>query len=216
MTLAADIYYSFRSPYSYMAVIRCMKLTQEYDLTIHLRTVWPLAVRDPQFFEREHRSWISYFQKDIFRVAEFQGVKLVFPRPDPITQDMKTREIAADQPLIGELSRLGIVAQRRGAGIAFAQAISSRIWGGTERWNEDEHLEAAAAEAGLSLAEMRADIEADVSGIDAEIDANQTALEDAGHWGVPTFVFEGEPFFGQDRIDLLVWRMQQKGLTKRA
>jgi 2-hydroxychromene-2-carboxylate isomerase len=108
------------------------------------------------------------------------------------------------------------VAQRRGAGIAFAQAISSRIWGGIEHWNEDEHLEAAAAEAGLSLAEMRADIEADVSGIDAEIDANQTALEDAGHWGVPTFVFEGEPFFGQDRIDLLVWRMQQKGLTKRA
>jgi 2-hydroxychromene-2-carboxylate isomerase len=25
-----------------------------------------------------------------------------------------------------------------------------------------------------------------------------------GHWGVPTFVFENEPFFGQDRIDLLI------------
>ena len=28
----------------------------------------------------------------------------------------------------------------------------------------------------------------------------QQALEDAGHWGVPTLVFDGEPFFGQDRI----------------
>jgi len=36
-----------------------------------------------------------------------------------------------------------------------------------------------------------------------------------GHWGVPTFVFESEPFFAQDRIDLLLWRMQGKGLTKR-
>ena len=33
--------------------------------------------------------------------------------------------------------------------------------------------------------------------------------------GVPTFVFENEPFFGQDRIDLLIWRMQGTGLTRR-
>jgi hypothetical protein len=35
------------------------------------------------------------------------------------------------------------------------------------------------------------------------------------HWGVPTFAFENEPFFGQDRIDLLIRRMQDKGLTRR-
>jgi 2-hydroxychromene-2-carboxylate isomerase len=32
---------------------------------------------------------------------------------------------------------------------------------------------------------------------------------------VPTLVFDGEPFFGQDRIDMALWRMEQKGLTKR-
>jgi hypothetical protein len=26
-------------------------------------------------------------------------------------------------------------------------------------------------------------------------------------------VFEGEPFFGQDRLDVLVWRMKQRGLS---
>ena len=40
-------------------------------------------------------------------------------------------------------------------------------------------------------------------------------LEAAGHWGVPTMVFQGEPFFGQDRIDLLVWRFRQHGLRER-
>jgi hypothetical protein len=35
------------------------------------------------------------------------------------------------------------------------------------------------------------------------------------HWGVPTFVFENEAFFGQDRIDLPIRRMQDKGLTRR-
>jgi len=28
-------------------------------------------------------------------------------------------------------------------------------------------------------------------------------------------VFEGEPFFGQDRIITLIWRMRQKGLCAR-
>ena len=42
------------------------------------------------------------------------------------------------------------------------------------------------------------------------------ALEAAGHWGVPTFVFQGEPFFGQDRIDVLLWRLGQHGLARRA
>ena len=41
------------------------------------------------------------------------------------------------------------------------------------------------------------------------------ALEAAGHWGVPTLVFDGEPFFGQDRIAMAKWRMDQKGLQPR-
>jgi 2-hydroxychromene-2-carboxylate isomerase len=32
---------------------------------------------------------------------------------------------------------------------------------------------------------------------------------------VPTFVFENEPFFGEDRIDLLIWRLESRGLTRR-
>jgi len=41
------------------------------------------------------------------------------------------------------------------------------------------------------------------------------ALAAAGHWGVPTFVFEGEPFFGEDRIDTLRWRLGKNGLQRR-
>jgi hypothetical protein len=39
--------------------------------------------------------------------------------------------------------------------------------------------------------------------------------QSAGHWGVPLMVFEGEPFFGQDRFETLKWRMVQKGLKRR-
>jgi 2-hydroxychromene-2-carboxylate isomerase len=51
--------------------------------------------------------------------------------------------------------------------------------------------------------------------LDAVIEENQNALTKAGHWGVPTMAFKGEPFFGQDRIDLLLWRLKQHGLKER-
>ena len=47
-----------------------------------------------------------------------------------------------------------------------------------------------------------------------EVEANQAALEAAGHWGVPTFVYNGEPFFGQDRLDSLSFQLDQDGLAK--
>jgi 2-hydroxychromene-2-carboxylate isomerase len=48
----------------------------------------------------------------------------------------------------------------------------------------------------------------------AAVEENQDALAKSGHWGVPTFVFEGEPFFGEDRIDTLRWRLGRKGLQR--
>ena len=47
------------------------------------------------------------------------------------------------------------------------------------------------------------------------IAANEAALEKAGHWGVPTLAFKGEAFFGQDRIDMCIWRMKKAGLQPR-
>ena len=67
----------------------------------------------------------------------------------------------------------------------------------------------AAARAGLDLSELDREIGANPNHFVDAIKENQQALEAAGHWGVPTMVFNGEPFFGQDRIDLLVWRIRQ-------
>jgi 2-hydroxychromene-2-carboxylate isomerase len=62
---------------------------------------------------------------------------------------------------------------------------------------------------------MDREITADPESYERVIEKNQLDHRAAGHWGVPTFVFDGEPFFGQDRIDLLVWRLKQRGLTAR-
>jgi 2-hydroxychromene-2-carboxylate isomerase len=215
MTLSADLYFSFRSPYSNLAVGRYRAMAEDYDLDIALRPVYPLAIRQPDFFERNHPNWLRYTFTDMFRVAQFHGIPFGPPRPDPIVQDVATRKIAEDQPYIRRITRLGQAAARRGKGLAFAHEAGMLIWGGAEGWHEGDHLAGAADRAGLSLADLDAEVNAGADALDAEIAANQSALEAAGHWGVPTLVLDGEPFFGQDRIEIVQWRMEQKGLAKR-
>lgn len=216
MTLHADLFFSFRSPYSYLAIGRYRAMAEEYDLAIALRTVWPIAIRDPSILFTGSPNVGRYIFIDAARSAQMLGIPYRWPRPDPVVQNLATREIAAEQPHIHRLCRMGQAAERAGRGIAFAYEVATLIWSGTvDGWHEGDHLAGAATRAGLEFAALEAEAADDAAALDAEIAANQTALEAAGHWGVPTLVFEGEPFFGQDRIAMAQWRMEQKGLARR-
>ena len=116
MTLHYDLFWSFRSPYSYLAIGRYRALVATHDLIINLRPVYPLAIRQPEFFERNHPNWLRYTMLDMLRVAQFEGIPFGPPRPDPIVQDVATRRIAEDQPYIRRITRLGQAAARRGKG----------------------------------------------------------------------------------------------------
>jgi 2-hydroxychromene-2-carboxylate isomerase len=102
-----------------------------------------------------------------------------------------------------------------GRGLPFLDEVSRVIWSGTEGWHEGDHLKDATSRAGLNLAELDAKISADPDKYEAIIQDNQKAHADSGHWGVPTMAFQNEPFFGQDRLDVLLWRLKQNGLQPR-
>ena len=215
MTLKADLYFSFRSPYSYLAVGRYRDMARDYELDITLRTVLPIAVRDPDILFTGNPAAPRYIVMDCMRAAQFLGIPLSWPRPDPIVQDLATRKIAEEQPYIFRICRLGQAATRRGKGLEFAAEVAPIIWdGSTENWHEGDHLAGAASRAGLDFAELEAEAASDAEGLDAEIEGNTNTLHEAGHWGVPTMVFNGEPFFGQDRVETLRWRLDQAGLKK--
>lgn len=215
MSLAVDLFWSFRSPYSYLATPRLLEIRHDYDVAIAFRPVRPLAVRDAAFFERVDPRWPMYVVRDVFRLAQMAGLPFAPPKPDPIVQDMATRTIAADQPYIGRLTRLGQAAAEQGDGLAFADNVARLVWGGTANWHEGEHLAGAAAAAGLDWTALDTAERDDAARLDAAILANEARQDASGHWGVPLMVFDGEPFFGHDRIDALLWRMEQHGLARR-
>ncbi len=216
MTLTFDFYFSFRSPYSYLAMPAIEALMAQYDAQANMRIVRPIAVRIPGFFQKVNPLWPPYLGKDTKRIAEMNGIPYRWPRPDPIVQDRETREVAKDQPYIMRVSRLGALAVERGRGFDFVRTASHMMWSGeTENWHEDGKLAACADAAGLDGAGLERDAAADAARLDTIIEGNETAQNNAGHWGVPLFVFDGEPFFGQDRIDHLIWQMKQHGLQER-
>ena len=216
MTLAFEFYFSFRSPYSYLAVPQIGQALERYDLAANMRIVYPIAVRIPGFFKRVDPLWPPYLMRDTRRIAEMSGIPYRWPRPDPIVMDLAKGEVAAEQPYIHRVSRLAVLAAEAGRGFEFVRHVSHLIWSGaTDHWHEDRHLAPAVAAAGLELAALDRQVAAEAERLAGVLEDNAQAQRAAGHWGVPLFAFEGEPFFGQDRIDHLLWRMRQRGLSPR-
>ncbi|MBX9642602.1 MAG: DsbA family protein [Novosphingobium sp.] len=216
MTHTVDLYWSFRSPYSYIVVPKLLELERDWDAKVQVKPVLPIAVRQPDFFAHADPLWFSYLMRDCIRSAEFAGMTLRWPRPDPVVMDFATRTYPKEQPYIHRLTRLGQLASERGRGLALLRAVSHLIWSGeVDGWHEGDHLAGALAAIGLDLAEMDAVQAAEAERLDAAIKQNEADQRLGGHYGVPLMVYDGEPFFGQDRYDQLVWRMQQKGMAKK-
>jgi len=213
---AVDHYWSFRSHYCYLGLDRTIALEDDYRVRLNVRPVYPLAIRMPSFFTgqpEDPKRW-QYVVRDSERLADMLNIPFAWPDPDPVVIRMHPFEIPADQPYIHRLTCLGIAACRRGRGLAFTAGVARLIWGGTRHWDRGDKLAMVARTAGLDLREMLEDIESQSSSYLEEIRGNEAALAEAGHWGVPTLVFRGEPFFGQDRISVCRWRLSQAGLDR--
>jgi 2-hydroxychromene-2-carboxylate isomerase len=216
--LGIDVFWSFRSPWSYLATPRLADWAKRYVLDVRFRPVYPIAIRTPEFFASVPPQWFSYLMTDVFRVAEFLELPFVWPSPDPVVSEPNSEGrpgFPDEQPYIHRLTRLGVLAEERGQGIQFANEVSGLLWGGARGWDEGRQLADATARAGLDLAELDPIAEAEAERLTAVIEKNQDDHAAAGHWGVPTCVFSGEPFFGQDRLDVLLWRLKKAGLQER-
>ncbi|WP_310621751.1 2-hydroxychromene-2-carboxylate isomerase [Flexibacterium corallicola] len=213
MQQVIDVYWSFRSPFSYLVTPDLLDLRRDYDIKIKMRILLPMAISNPErLFKKKDPKAVRYLVMDAMRRSKYLDRPMEWPRPDPVLQDFTTFEVATEQPYIFRLVKLGIEAERRGKGLDMICHVSKLIWGGTENWDQGDHLAKAIAAAGLDLEDMDAAIENGDHLEEAE--DNRQALYKAGHWGIPTMIIKGEPFFGQDRIDTLRWRLDMLGLRK--
>ena len=74
----------------------------------------------------------KYVFLDSKRSADYLGLVFEWPDPDPIRLEGDPPHASDEQPFIHRLTRLGVAAERRGLGLAFADEISRLLFGGTK------------------------------------------------------------------------------------
>lgn len=211
------VFWSFRSPYSYLVLPRLQTLSESTGVAIEMRVVHPNILRNPNYFKTMNPLARPYFMRDTARTAAFLGMPFRRPVPDPIQQNPETLEVAAEQPLARWLGHLGIAANEAGQGFNFCLEVSKLLWDGSvDQWQEGDHLRNACGRVGLRWSELSAQVSASPVYYEQQLQINADALTSVGHWGVPTMVFEKETFFGQDRFDVLAWCIEQRSKDQTA
>ena len=210
MAPRVEIFYSLQSDYCYFLLDRLIGLSGQ-GVNVVIRPVLGGVLRLPERYRGRDALEQRYFATDAERTARFLGLPYAYPDPSPIVFRPGSLWVAeAMQPRNDLLNRLYVGAVAAGRGLAFLDHVGRMLWdGSTPGWDTGDHLARAMGAAGLSTGEvLSATLPAMAR---AMLDDNAAAMLEAGHWGVPLMVYKDEPFYGQDRYDQLLWRMEQEG-----
>lgn len=166
--LTLDFYFSFRSPYSYLALARTFALADHYGLDLRIRPVLPMVMRGLPV-PREKRLYILL---DAAREAGRLGIP--FGRVcDPVGAGVE------------RCMALFMTARKAGRERAFLQTVATGIWAEGADVTRDDTLLRLCARAGLPLPATALAESLATEDWRAMAEANRQALDALGHWGVP-------------------------------
>ena len=186
MTQPVELFYDFRSPYSYLAFTQL----REMDVDITLRPMKILTVMEkvgnvPTTITCAAKG--RYAQADLSRWAQRYGVML---------NPANMREVDGDA-----CSRAVLAATSRAAAAAITLALYRACWSEANTLATKDDILAALTAAGIDASPIAQRI--DAPDVITQLDANTDEAAERGVFGSPT-VFVGETmFFGNDRLDFV-------------
>jgi carboxymethylenebutenolidase len=197
MTQTVSYFFTPVSPWAYLGHERFVRIAQAAGANVELLPVdygaifpvsggLPLAKRAPQ---RQ-----AYRLVELKRFSEHLGV--------PLT--LQPKFFPADPTAAAQL--IIAVAAEDGSAVALALtgALMKLVWAQERNIADPETLGQVLAECGLPAARSDASREAAIS---QRYQANTQRAIDAGVFGAPSYVVDGEIFWGQDRLEFLERRL---------
>ncbi len=179
-------YFSFRSPYAWLALHRLPEALRGLPVRVESIPVFP-----PKDFPNDPAALpakLSYVFADIERMAEAYGLTVCWPQ-----------QVDTDWP---RPHAAFLYAEAAGRGWAFAsEAFAARFSRGLDV-GTDETLAAVAASSGLDAAGVLRAAD-DPEWQQRVFSGMQQGLAE-GLFGVPIFIYRGERFWGNDRLDWLL------------
>ena len=185
-----EFYFSFRSPYSYLAMARVMKIAAAFGLDLKVRPVLPMVMRGMVV----PRTKLFYIINDAMREAERHDVAF---------------GNFSDPAGVGIDRCMGVFAYARSERREhdFMLNAAEAIWARGTNVASDKGMRKVTARTGLFWPDAKA-----AMGNTAwrkEVEANRDAMEEAGSWGVPTLRLGDFVAWGQDRDWLLVRHIEE-------
>ncbi len=190
--LTCEMWFSFRSPYSYLALEQIESVLAPYGVPLVLRPVLPMVTRGLALPMVKK----LYIVRDVKREADRLGIPFG-ELCDPIG------------PGIDNCLALAYWAEKQGPGplLAVARSLTRGIWTEARDMTEYVDLRHCVERAGLPWEEARAAL------ANAEAlkwaSANVADLAVIGLWGVPSFRCGDFVAWGQDRLPLLADRLRR-------
>ena len=189
MARTLDLWLDLRSPYSVLAMEPAYALEKEFGVTFNLR---PFALEiggavnlnDPQALARGLRK-IKYLYADARRFATPRGLTILGPKK---IFDQKLAHLA------------WLYADKSGKGRTLVDLAYPRFFKRELDYEDRGAIDALLKESGVDPAGFQAFVAGEGPG---ELAAHQAEAEKQGVFAVPTFVVDGELFWGQDRIDFV-------------
>ena len=197
-----DYYLSPVSPWTYLASTRFRELAEKYNSNVNLFIVdlgkvfsvsggLPLPKRAPQ---RQ-----AYRLQEMARFSSYLGQPLIAqPEHFPPSSDLAGPVMAAAR------ANRSITDALRAT-----EAIMTQLWAHDEDIGDAGVLAAALTNAGFDGGALVDDAKANIDDYSATIATDTNQAIAANVFGAPTFVVNGEIFWGQDRLDLLDWHLSK-------
>ena len=185
-----DVFLSFRSPYSYLAVMRIFDLAEQWQVQLNIRPVLPMVMRGLPV----PRAKRFYIVRDCKREAERLGLpfgKICDPVGSGVERGLALIPLARSKNVLRAYVQSFLAA-------VFAEGIDAA---------SDTGLRKIGERSGLEWAEMLTALDNETWR--TEMEENRQALFAQGLWGVPSFASGETATFGQDRL----WRVAQ-GLSE--
>ncbi len=180
-----EVYISFRSPYSYLAIDQLLALRERTGVEVKVRPVLPMVMRGLEV-PSSKRLYIAF---DAKREADRLGIP--FGRVcDPLGKG------------IGYCMAIFYrYAEQRGLELELPHSVMRGIWSEAKDVAHVADLVELAGRAGISEAEVKAALDDDSWKAPAK--ANRDALTNLGLWGVPSFRIGDYSTWGQDRLPII-------------
>lgn len=188
-----EVFFSFRSPYSYLALVQLRDMAKRWPLDVTLRPVMPMIRRGVPLTPAKRR----YILMDVAREARRLGIPFGH-MADPLGRPVERMMAVFSDALAA------------GCELDFSVAAMRAVWAEGKNMGRDRNLRAITDDFGLGW-ETCLQAMADESWRE-NVDENAHALSALGLWGVPAFRVGSETAWGRDRLWLVErWIAQRSG-----